>query len=315
MKTRISNWLVIAAGALLVAAAATLSEAAEKSSKLVAAHAAGASRPLVWPLPPSPPRIRWVQQISEFRDVTQKKKKKKGWFARVAGAADEQEREITKLRAPYGITTDSRGRIYVADYQLRHIVIYDLAGKQVELRGPTARAPFLSPIGLAVDKHDRLFVSDPAARSITCFNPEGEPLAQFGREELVRPTGLAIDKERNRLYVADVRGNRISVFDTEKFSLIQHIGKVGKEPGEFSAPTNVAVDREGNLYVSDNLNYRIQVLNRRGRFLRAFGEVGNGPGFFARPKGVAVDSEGHIYVVDGEFNNLQIFNQMGETLL
>jgi DNA-binding beta-propeller fold protein YncE len=69
------------------------------------------------------------------------------------------------------------------------------------------------------------------------------------------------------------------------------------------------------VYVADTLNYRIQILDAGGKFVRAFGTQGDRPGEFIRPKGIAVDSEGHVYVADAEFNNFQILTPEGTPLM
>lgn len=171
----------------------------------------------------------------------------------------------------------------------------------------------------ARDGEDRLFVSDAQFRSITCFSHTGEVIGRFGTESLGRPGGIAIDKKLGRLYVADAKECRIAVFDTKSFAFKGNFGapsKPGKpENGSFLSPTNVAVDRQGDIYIADTLNCRIQILNSSGKFLRSFGVQGDRPGEFIRPKGIAVDSEGHIYVADAEFNNFQIFSPSGQPLL
>jgi len=75
------------------------------------------------------------------------------------------------------------------------------------------------------------------------------------------------------------------------------------------------LDREGNLYVVDFGNFRVQMFSPGGDFLGMFGEAGDKMGDMARPKGIAVDSDGHIYVVDAAFGNFQIFNREGRILL
>jgi DNA-binding beta-propeller fold protein YncE len=286
-----------------------------QSSRAPAA-ATPAAATLIWPLPPDPPRIRW---LAEYGDLAKVKNpiRKAGWLDKVTGAKTLDEK--MEFRKPYGVTTDSRGRIYVADTELKVVWVIDAAEKSVERREGSSRAPLAMPAGVAVDAQDRLFVSDAALHTVICFSTSGEPIAHFGTTALGRPGGIAIDRERSRLYVADAKESRIAVFDTRSLEFERFIGGPSKsehrENGTFSAPTNVAVDRLGNLYVADTWNYRVQVLDATGRFVRAFGAQGDSPGEFIRPKGIAVDSEGHVYVADAEFNNFQIFSPEGQPLL
>jgi len=290
--------------------------AADKND--VKKNAASAAHPsdLIWPLPPDPPRIRWVTEFADMAKVG-KPVKKAGWFEKVSGAKTPDER--LELKRPYGVTTDSRGRIYVADTDLKLVFVIDRDGKAVDKREGSSRAPLVMPVGVAVDAQDRLFVSDAAVHTITCFSTSGETVAQFGSAQLGRPGGIAIDRDRGRLYVADAKEGRLAVFDTRSLKFLQFIGspsKAGKkDPATFAAPTNVAVDRHGDIYVSDTFNNRVQILNADGKFIKSFGAQGDSPGEFIRPKGIAVDSEGHIYVADSEFNNFQILTREGQPLL
>jgi DNA-binding beta-propeller fold protein YncE len=299
-------------------AAASLSRGADHGSKADSAKKPGPPTPqeLIWPLPPDPPRIKW---LAEYRDLAKIKNpvKKSGWMEKVTGTKTADEK--IELQKPYGVATDSRGRIYVADTELKVVFVIDPVNKQVSRREPSSRAPLALPVGVAVDAQDRLFVSDAALHTIVVFSPAGEPLAHFGTSSLGRPGGLAIDRTRNRLYVADAKESRIAVFDSRSLEFVKFIGGPSKaekpEGGKFNAPTNVAVDRNGTIYVADTWNYRVQVLDGSGKFIRAFGAQGDRPGEFIRPKGIAVDSEGHVYVADAEFNNFQVLTPEGQPLL
>jgi DNA-binding beta-propeller fold protein YncE len=272
---------------------------------------------LIWPLPPDPPRVRWLAEYADMAKVKKPAPKKTGWMERLTGTKTPEE--TLELRKPYGVTTDRRGRIYVADAERKTVFVIDAAARSVERRDGGSRAPMAMPVGVAVDAEDRLFVSDASLHSITCFSASGEPVASFGTAQLGRPGGLAVDRPRSRLYAADAKAGRIAVFDTTSLKFIGYFGRpsaIGRrDNGTFFGPTNVAVDRRGFLYISDTLNYRVQVLDPSGTFVRAFGAQGDRPGEFIRPKGIAVDSEGHIYVADAEFNNFQIFASEGQPLL
>jgi DNA-binding beta-propeller fold protein YncE len=272
---------------------------------------------LIWPLPPDPPRVRWLWEYTDLAKLNSSAVKKHGWLEKVTGTKTPEER--LELRKPYGITTDSKGRIYIADTELHAVFVINPATKTVERREGSSRAPMDMPAGVAVDSEDRLFVSDARSHAITCFSPNGNVIARFGANQLGRPGGIAIDSLRNRLYAADAKESRIAVFDTHSFESKGYFGgpssKGKTEAGKFLGPTNIAVDRQGNIYVADTLNCRVQILSASGNFLRTFGVRGDSPGQFIRPKGIAVDSEGHIYVADAEFNNFQVFSAEGQPLL
>ena len=78
----------------------------------------------------------------------------------------------------------------------------------------------------------------------------------------------------------------------------------GRAAGQFEAPRGVAVDGEGNVYVVDTANTRLQKFTADGVFQWSVGGPGSGPGQFARiqngpgPTGIAVDNDGHVYVAD-----------------
>jgi DNA-binding beta-propeller fold protein YncE len=173
--------------------------------------------------------------------------------------------------------------------------------------------------GLAIDDADRLFVSDAQAHRILIFNKlhKGEAAITAG---LVTPAGMAIDNENRFLYVADIGLDQVLVYDADTLTLIRKIGTPDTKhesnaPGDFAKPTSVALDPDGNLYVADMLNYRIEVFDADGKFIRAFGKHGDGPGYFAMPKGVAIDSDGHVWVTDSIQGRVQLFSQEGDLLM
>ena len=270
---------------------------------------------LVWPQPPQQRRIAFVAQITGVDDVVGIPKR--SWMDRAAGARPAAPRQT--LKSPYGVAVDSKLQIYVADAANHTVFVFNLESKRVERRGDRAPARLAIPIGLAIDDQDRLFVSDAYLHQITCFDPDGEVLAVFGLDDLQRPAGIALDNSRRRLYVADAKANQLAVFDSTSFRLLQQIGgssTPGKgESGKFSAPSNVAVSADGQVFVTDTWNQRVQVFDAGGKFVRTFGRHGVIPGAFVRPKGIAVDREGHIYVADAEFNNFQVLNSDGQPLL
>ena len=81
----------------------------------------------------------------------------------------------------------------------------------------------------------------------------------------------------------------------------------GSGDGEFGWPQGLAIDSEGNVYVSEYGNDRIQVFDPQGRFLRKWGSEGNGDGEFIQPQGLAIDSNGDVYVSDQGNHRILVF--------
>ena len=284
---------------------------------------------LVWPLPPDAPRIKYVQEIygeekPKLPEGQKAPKKKQSWMDRVAGLQTTDTGAIKKdvthyLGKPYGIGVDSTGRIYVADSLVSAVFVFDLEKKSTRLLRNGVEAKFGTIIGLTVDDADRVFVADALMHRIAVLNKDWKVETYFGDNELDHPGGIAIDERNRFLYVADTGKERVAVFDADTFKFLRAIGgppkKVGDDdPGTLSKPSNVAVDREGLIYVSDTMNNRIQIFDADGEFVSMFGKSGDGPGTFARPKGIAIDTDGHIWIADAYQNRVEIFDKEGHLL-
>src|SRR5208282_1148877 len=284
---------------------------------------------LVWPNPPNIARVKWLSYYAGMKiDYTPPaaNKKKQSWMDRVAGA--KQEDNVDKLKTfpwqllgPYGIAIDSKGLVYVADQKVGAIFIFDTEAHDATLIKNGFDAHFGWINGLAIDDADTLFVSDGKMHRILIFNPKHEIVGQIV-EGLVDPVGLAIDNENRFLYAVDEQQDQVLVYDADTLKLLRRIGTAVTPAkkhsltgeGDFSAPTNVAVDADGNVYVTDTLNSRVEIFDAEGHFISTFGKAGDGPGYFFRPKGIAVDSDGHIWVADQYQDRVQVYNRDGQLL-
>lgn len=266
-----------------------------------------------WPAPPSQPRIRYLGEVRESF-TTPNEKRIYGTLARAIFGEEK-----IPLARPHGLVKSDNGYLFVVDTEKRIIFRFNIKD------GSTWRFPenlpegFSNPVGITVAQDGRLFVSDSGSGRIHVWKNYGKKyLRGISLADLIRPTGIVYNDLTDELFVVDTKTSSIFIFDGKALSLKRKIEN--PDPGSssdsyFHFPTNIAVGRDGDIYVADSLNFRVQVLDSQFRFVSAFGAPGNAPGHFSRPKGIAVDSDNNIYVVDALFDNIQIFNPEGQLLL
>lgn len=274
---------------------------------------------LVWPDPPQTARIKFVTGLRSRDDLPKEKSFMEKFQETAFGSND-----LAVLYQPSGLAvSDDANRLYVADWVRGYVVVFDFEhSKTYVIGGPDAPKPLSSPYSVALDSAENVYALDQGAKLIRVYDKSGKYLRDitaFGAEPFERVTGLAVDKARNLLYVADSsrvasQNHRIYVFSTDgKF--LRYIGKRGAGDGEFNTPTFLSVDDGGTLYVCDSLNFRIQLFAPDGKFVAKFGEKGDAPGYFAKIKGVARDTFGNIYVADGGSSTVTLFNAKYQPLL
>ena len=84
------------------------------------------------------------------------------------------------------------------------------------------------------------------------------------------------------------------------------------EPGKFYHPHDAALGPDGNLYVADRYNHRVQVFDQDGNFIRQFGNYGSGNGEFNELTGIHVTPDGKVYVSEWGNNRVQVFDAQGK---
>jgi DNA-binding beta-propeller fold protein YncE len=262
-----------------------------------------------FPPPPSPPKIEsigiYATQYSFPRDRLRR------FMDTLGGEAPMY------FDKPWGISSNGKGRVYVTDLALRHVMVYDFGARTVNPLGMgKIGEPFLSPAGVVVDDKGNIYVSDSKKNRVFAFTKDEEPLSAIGSDETLDwPAGVAVDNELKRLYVVNSHKHNVAAFELSGRYLFS-IGKRGRQDGEFNFPTDVDIDSRGNIVVTDTMNARVQVFDRDGNFLRKFGQRGDGLTDFQVIKGVAIDRKtDNIYVVDGMADRVLVFGKGGEVLL
>ncbi|MCX7151079.1 MAG: 6-bladed beta-propeller [Proteobacteria bacterium] len=265
---------------------------------------------LVWPAAPEATRIAWVRSFSRPEDLGITP----GLFQRfknlLFGAS-----EVRMVR-PMAVAVLGN-TVFVADPGAKGVHRFDTGNGDYQLIQADDGSPLPSPVGLA-PCGKTLLISDSSRAQLFSFSSGDKGAHALAADvKLQQPTGLACDQATGRIFVSDTAAHQVLRFrlGATGLGLEQSFGRRGAGNGEFNFPTYLWWDGEGRLYVSDALNFRIQMFDAEGRSLGQFGRQGDGSGDAARQKGVATDGRGHVYVVDALFHAFQIFNTGGDFLL
>jgi DNA-binding beta-propeller fold protein YncE len=143
-----------------------------------------------------------------------------------------------------------------------------------------------------VDREDNVWVTDKGTDMVIKFNPQGRVALVFGRRQEASDEGTEALKHvkpplppvdglfrqvtdvtwdaADNTYISDGYVNsRVAKVDKEG-KWLKSWGEPGNQPGQFNVPHSIAADTQGNIYVADRGNRRIQVFDGDGKFLRQF---------------------------------------------
>ncbi len=273
----------------------------------------------VWPAPPDTPRYRHVGQLKgddnfvldeADLDLRGTATKLFYWLVGLTGMGEER----VMLRRPQSGMVDAAGRILVTD--AGRVLVFDQAqGKLQVWDRAYGNTPFITPVGIAQGADGQILVADSELGRVFRLDRDGKPLGEFGKKLLQRPTGLARDAQRGRIYVSDTMAHNVKVFD-DSGKWLQTIGQRGDgdKQGDLNFPTHIAF-ADSKLYVSDTMNARVQIFDADGAPVGSLGQRGLFVGNLVRPKGVALDDEGNLYVAESNHDYLLIFNRSGQFLM
>ncbi len=139
------------------------------------------------------------------------------------------------------------------------------------------------------------------------------PLLIIDAESSGAPFGTldscVLDSSGN-LLVTDKRRMVIHVLNPFTGKLIRTIGAEGSGELQFDQPNGITVDDQGRIFITEQTNKRVQVLNRDYTFAGFFGVPGSGAGQFEKPMGIAADATGRIYVTDENLSKVVVFDRV-----
>jgi tripartite motif-containing protein 71 len=208
------------------------------------------------------------------------------------------------LLSPGDITVDKWGNAYVSTQGNNEIKKFDPNGNFLLKWGERGKGKgkFDLALGLGTDSEGNVYVTDFFNKLIQKFDGQGKFLQQWETEPSTSPAFMDIDANDN-IYI-----DQFPPYDTHFIQKFDKTGKLisewGKEGGRFKGRVeDIALDKDGNLYVAEAFSQRIQKLDPDGNLIASFGGKAdmNGQGLFYVPAGIDVDSDGNIYVLDNYF--------------
>jgi DNA-binding beta-propeller fold protein YncE len=268
-----------------------------------------------FPPPPAEPRVIYERTLQGSGDLATKAKAS-ALLTMLTGTNGGDGPHGDGVSRPRALAVH-RGRVFVANDQDRSVSVFDIPQQRFYKIGAEGPGLLKLPSGLSTDRTGNLFVADSGANAVLVFDAEGKYLRRIGGPKwFSQLTNVTADPQGDRIYAVDAgeAGQRVGVFASLDGRHLFDFGSRGRGPGEFTIPYDLAVGKDGRLYVVDSGNFRVQMFDRDGKYLGSFGTAGKRPGQFTRPKEIAADAGGNLYVVDGTVGNVQVFDAEGRFL-
>ena len=272
-------------------------------------------KPVFFPPAPETPRLQFLKSFSGPEDFGAVKTSAFEKF--IVGEPEKAE----GIRTPYGVAV-FEGKLYVCDVGKRMVEVFDLTSRTFGYLTKDRR--LMNPVNIYIDDDGTKYIADPTAGFVFVFDKDNNISAMLGKDSKINPIDVVV--RGSLCYVTDFASNQIVVLDKTSGREIARLGKRSDgqkqaEPlmelanGEFSLISDLALDQESNIYVTDKAGARITQFDRSGVFRRTIGRLGDNIDEFIRPKGIAVDNDNRIWVVDSGTEVAKIYNQQAQLLL
>jgi len=273
------------------------------------------SKPVFFPPPPETPRLQFLKSFSGPEDL-----------GIVTTSAFEkfvvgEPKKAEGIKAPYGLAIHE-GKIYVCDVGKGMVEVIDPRNRTFDYLTKDRR--LMNPVNIYIDDDGTKYIADPKAGMVFVFDRKNNLRFMLGKELKINPIDVVV--RGSLCYVTDFTSNQIVIMDKTSGREITRLGKKSEgqgraEPltaltnGEFSLISDLTLDRQGNIYVTDKAGARITQFDRSGTFRRTIGRLGDNIDEFIRPKGIAIDNDDRIWVVDAGTEVAKIYNQQAQLLL
>ena len=247
-----------------------------------------------------------------------------GFLIAAYGRGTPGRREFS---GPWGITTNpSTGNVYVTDQGNNRVEElnnegtflatfgwgvadgkqeYEICSNECKAGSPGAGAGQLNgATGITTDPSGNVWVADTANNRLEEFSAEGRYVQTINSGSSLHKGPVALASNGTKLDVVTTTASTIQEISTAG-KLEREIGAEGHGNGQLQAPSGIATDSNGDVYVADSGNNRVEEFGSTGTFVANIGSKGSGPGQLSEPTGVAVGPSGGIYAADYKNDRLE----------
>ena len=265
---------------------------------------------------------------------------KSGTFIRAFGGPGDQPGQFSLIK---GLHIDRKGNVYVSEFSNNRVQIFEgseltKSNKEVDdttrvltlsarrpahMFGPKSTSPMriLTEIAEANDvaegKNGEVIVISQKERQVFVYDSKRDyqrvaEIGGSGKSEgkIISPSGVAVTSDN--LVLVSSR-HKLQWFTTDG-KLVYAVGEEGNEPLKFKKPRAIAINKEGEIYVLDEENRRVQILNGDGTYHGSFGFPHLPNPKEEPPCALAINSEGNVYFADSKNDRIRVFSPNGEPL-
>ena len=222
------------------------------------------------------------------------------------------------LLLPTAVAVARDGSIFVVDGVNDRIVRFDAEGAVLEEIQQVGDERLAQPMAARLDATERLWIVDAGNQRVLVRAPDGslERTIVFSAEVLQRRpdlTDAALSADGRFLWAVDNNHHQLLRYNLASGEL-KTLGQRGESLGQFQYPFMLAIAADGDIYLTDVINGRVQALNAEGEPTGTVGTYGVDLGQFFRPNAIAIDAEQRVWISDGVMNVVQAFTPDGRLI-
>ncbi|HEY5718411.1 MAG TPA: 6-bladed beta-propeller, partial [Motiliproteus sp.] len=243
--------------------------------------------PLVYPKPPDEARFYHERTIRSSADIVIDSEEN-----RMMRFMTGVQRTGVGLGKPFGIAVH-KNLMWVTDPGSRKVLVFDSKNRRYRTVGTTQPGLLRKPYDIETDSMGNAYVMDGTLKTVMVYNADGQFVKAIGSgADFNLPSYLAVNADGSKVFVVDTGGvtsqkHEVIVFDATTGKELYRFGKRGSGPGEVNLPKDITISPDNRIYLVDSGNFRVNVYEEDGTFIKSFGSIGLRLGTFSRPKGIA----------------------------